>query len=199
MSSLGWTRVLGPSLAQHGYTQAMVLAFRTFLHASPATVQSQGPQSERLQSGLDVHASSRAGSQIVAACRLGLQPGAQMGGGDPHLWVVGIQGLRIQSGCATHLARSSRKPLGASRATATMAQFQKKGAVAKRADTVGTRRHSAVDATSGRWYLYRQGIRRVASPTLAPDARLHTQSSIITLWSPHQLPARAALPNRQGL
>lgn len=36
-----------------------------------------------------------------------------------------------------------------------MAQFQKKGAVAKRADTVGTRMHSAVDATSGRWYLRR--------------------------------------------
>jgi len=33
-----------------------------------------------------------------------------------------------------------------------MAQFQKNGAVEKRADTVGTRRHSKVDTTSGRLY-----------------------------------------------
>ncbi len=51
-----------------------------------------------------------------------------------------------------HLALSSRNPLGARRATAIMAQFQKNGAVEKRADTVGTRRHSKVDTTSGRLY-----------------------------------------------
>ena len=55
-------------------------------------------------------------------------------------------------GRQAHFALSSRKPLGASRATAIMAQFQKKGAVEKRAETVGTRIVSKVDSTSGRLY-----------------------------------------------
>ena len=55
-------------------------------------------------------------------------------------------------GGEAHFALSSRKPRGASRATAIMAQFQKKGAVEKRADTVGTRIVSKVDSTSGRLY-----------------------------------------------
>ena len=111
-----------------------------------------------------MHKSWQQAQRAFHSCRMTLQEATEaqppQGSAAPKPYTLVPFEVTTGLGVRAHLARSSRKPRGARRATAIMAQFQKKGAVEKRADTVGTRRR-----LEGRLHL-RQVVQVAGGPRM---------------------------------